>query len=154
LGISAAAFLRFVQSMTRFWRSQPILHRRNFFQGRPIRGAGVSDVSWFTPGGEELKDEDWEKPVKVLGVRFAGDLIQEKDERGRPITGDTLFAIFNAGPEPVEFVLPPTDPRHEWERVIDTTTDHPRPDVFPGGHRHFTDARSVAVFRTRAQSVS
>src|SRR5262249_27134691 len=41
------AFLEFVKKLTRLWGEQPVLRRRTFFQGRPIRGKDVSDVSWF-----------------------------------------------------------------------------------------------------------
>ena len=65
LGAPALAFLKFVKKMTQLWREQAVLHRRGFFQGRPIRGSDVSDVLWFTPAGEELTDEDWRKPIRV-----------------------------------------------------------------------------------------
>ncbi len=37
-----------------------MLQRRTFFQGRPIRGEGVTDMSWFNPDGSEMTDEEWE----------------------------------------------------------------------------------------------
>ena len=33
-----------------------VLQRRKFFQGRPIRGSEVKDISWFEPNGNEMDD--------------------------------------------------------------------------------------------------
>ena len=57
-------------------RSQdhPVFRRRRLFQGRPIRGTGVSDIGWFKPDGEEMSDEDWESGfAKSLGVFLNGE---------------------------------------------------------------------------------
>ena len=43
-----------------------------------------------------------------LGVRLAGDLIGDVDERGEPIVGETLLMLLNAHHEPIPFTLPET----------------------------------------------
>jgi isoamylase len=146
---SRRAFLEFARRVARLWREQPVLQRRTFFQGRSIRGEGVADVSWFTPEGRELTDEDWEKPTKSLAVRLAGDLIPERDERGEPIAGDTLLVVLNAAEGEVAFALPVTNPAHVWEVVLDTANDERQPDVFEAGHRFPLAARALAVLHTR-----
>ena len=142
-------FLRFVRRVTRLWREQPTLRRRTFFQGRPIRGTGVADVSWFLPSGEQLTESDWAKPAGCLGCRLAGDLIAETDERGEPIAGDTLLFVLNAGPEAVSFTLPGTNPGHVWELLFDTADDDRPPVRLAGRHRYRLTDWSVAVFRTQ-----
>ena len=100
---------------------QPVFQRRKFFQGRKIRGSDVKDISWFEPTGKEMSDEAWNAGfVKCLGVRLAGDLIGDVDERGEPIVGDTLLLLLNAHHEPLPFTLPETKPEHHWERLLDT----------------------------------
>src|SRR5206468_8259454 len=90
-------FLDFVKRLTRVWRDHPVLHRRKFFQGRAIRGTDIKDISWFEPSGQEMSDDAWNAGfVKCLGVRLAGDLIGDVDERGEPIKGDTLLILLNA----------------------------------------------------------
>ena len=75
-----------------------MLRRRKFFQGRRIRGADVKDIAWLDPSGREMTDEAWNSPdVRCLGVRLNGDAIDEVDERGERIVGDTLLLLFNAG---------------------------------------------------------
>jgi glycogen operon protein len=143
-------FLAFVKKLTRFWREQPVLHRRKFFSGRSIRGAGITDISWFTPAGKDMSDEDWNAGyVKCLGMRLAGDLINECDERGEPIIGDTLLVILNAHHEPIEFTLPPTNVDHQWERVLDTADDALGPTVITRDGKYLIRDRSLAIFRTR-----
>ena len=49
-----------------------------------------------------MTDETWNSPdVRCLGVRLNGDAIDEVDERGERIVGDTLLIMLNAGEEPV-----------------------------------------------------
>ena len=82
-----------------------MLRRRKFFQGRRIRGADVQDIAWLDPSGREMTDETWNSPdVRCLGVRLNGDAIDEVDERGERIVGDTLLLLLNAGDETIPFV--------------------------------------------------
>jgi glycogen operon protein len=143
------AFLAFVRKLARIWKEQPVLKRRTFFQGRSIRGADIADVTWFAPSGEELTDDDWAAPARCLGVRLAGDLIRETDERGEPVVGDTLLVLFNTTPDAAGFVLPQTNPDHRWERLFDTAGDDLPADVFAGRADYQLTGRSVAAFRTR-----
>ena len=72
-----------------------------------IRGSDIKDISWFEPDGKEMTDEAWDAGfVQCLGVRLAGDLIGDVDERGEPIVGDTLLLLLNAHHEPIPFTLP------------------------------------------------
>ena len=143
------AFLRFARRATALWRAEPVLKRRTFFQGRPIKGSGVADVSWFKPDGAEFVDGDWEEPARCLGCRLAGDLIEETDERGEPIVGETIFFVLNAQADAVEFTLPETNPGHRWERLFDTADDDLPHDRFDGTATYPVKDWSVVVFRTR-----
>ena len=59
--------------------------------------------------GKDMSDEAWNAGfVKCLGVRLAGDLIGDVDERGEPIVGDTLLLLLNAHHEAIPFTLPAT----------------------------------------------
>jgi glycogen operon protein len=113
--------LEFTQRLIRIWKDHPVLRRRKFFQGRRIRGAEVLDIAWLDSSGREMTDEVWNSPnVQCLGVRLNGDAIDEVDERGERIVGDTLLLLLNAASDPVPFVLPPTSPLERWETLIDT----------------------------------
>ncbi|MGC4004945.1 MAG: hypothetical protein QM811_18275 [Pirellulales bacterium] len=114
-------FFEFVKDVARIRREQPVFQRSTFFQVCAIRGSDVKDVSWFNPSGNEMSDADWSAGyVQCLGMRLAGDLIGEVTDRGEPITGDTVLLLLNAYHEPLDFVLPETNPEHAWVRTFDT----------------------------------
>jgi glycogen operon protein len=144
-------FLDFVKMTSRIWREQPVLHRRRFFQGRSIRGSGITDISWFEPSGNDMRDEAWNSSfIHCLGVRLAGDLIGDVDERGEKIVGDTLLLLLNAYHEPIAFTLPPTRAGHQWERLFDTArSDETALLTMTGGQQYPLEGRSLAVLRAR-----
>jgi glycogen operon protein len=145
------AFLDFVRQVARIWAEQPVFQRRHFFHGRAIRGADIKDISWFSPAGEEMTDNDWNAGfVRSLGVRLAGDVIGDLDERGEPIQGDTLLLLLNAHHEPVPFTLPATKPEHHWERLLDTAGPQEPARPSTGGAKYPLQGRSLAVLRTLA----
>jgi glycogen operon protein len=144
------AFFDFVQRCTTIFHEQPVLQRRKFFQGRPIRGTGIKDISFFEPGGYEMTDEHWKDDhVKCMGVRLAGDML-DVDERGEPIKGDTLLLLMNAHWEEIPFTLPETSDGDVWQTLIDTA-DPDRPldiHVRPAREMFPLYGRSLALLRT------
>ena len=145
-------FLDFVRRCTRIWREQPVLQRRKFFLGRPIRGGDIKDISWFGPDGREMDDGGWQSPhVRALGMRLAGDLINELDERGQPIVGDTLLLLINAHWEEIPFKLPPARAEHVWETLVDTRDPEAPVRVLRPGATFPLFGRSLALLRTCLQ---
>src|SRR5688572_6849661 len=125
LSLEQQQFLAFTRRLVRFRRSQPVLSRRKYFQGRPIRGAEVKDIYWLDPSGQEMTDETWQAAsVQALGVLMVGDALDEVDERGRPVRGDTILITINAHPDQVEFALPSIGPHTAWVRFLDTIAAH------------------------------
>jgi glycogen operon protein len=151
LNDSQKAFLEFVRNLTRIRKEQPVFRRRRFFQGKPIRGEGIKDVSWIQPSGREMSDADWAGFVKCLGMRLAGDQIGDVDEKGEPIVGDTLLLLINAHHEPIAFTLPATRPEHHWETVFDTCDPAAEPKYFEGSQQYQLQARCAALFRARVR---
>jgi glycogen operon protein len=142
-------FLEFVKRCNTIWREQPVLQRRKFFGGRPIRGSDIKDISWFEPSGAEMSDGAWNAGfVQCLGVRLAGDLMSEVNERGEPITGDTLLLLLNAHWEEMPFTLPQAKDGHVWQAVLDTAKPDRGPTVFRGETRYPLYGRTLALLRT------
>jgi glycogen operon protein len=140
-------FLDFVKRVIRIWQTQPVLQRRKFFQGRPIRGSGVKDITWFEPSGEEMTDEAWGMHhVRCLAVRLAGDEMVESDEHGKEIHGDTLLILLNAHHESVNFTLP-ADHGHPWERILGTAIGEDDSIFAEQGAALSVEGRSLQVFR-------
>ncbi len=141
-------FLEFVRYVVKLRREHPVLRRRRFFQGRPIRGSEVKDISWFEPSGKEMDDAAWNNPAaRCLGFRLEGSAIDEVDEEGNPVVDDTLFVMLNANPESVVFHLPPHEPGARWERVLDTFDSNWGRRYCLRDSRYRLRGRSVAVLR-------
>jgi glycogen operon protein len=141
-------FLEFTRRIIRIWKDHPVLRRRKFFQGRRIRGAEVIDIAWLDPTGAEMTDDMWNSPeVRGLGVRLNGDAIQEVNERGERVVADTLLVIFNAGDQPLSFVLPPTAPIERWDTLVDTADPWQQPRRLLAGDRYDLPGRAVAVLK-------
>jgi isoamylase len=142
-------FLDFVRYCAEIYKEQPVLQRRKFFLGRAIRGANIKDITFFDNAGNEMSDEAWNTGwIRSLGVRLAGDVINEVDERGEPIVGDTLLLLINAHWEQLPFVLPKTREEHVWEMLVDTAERADLPVVWRGGQEYPLYGRSLALLRT------
>ncbi|MBP7777065.1 MAG: glycogen debranching protein GlgX [Acidobacteria bacterium] len=146
----AVELLTFTSRLIRLQEEEPVLRRRSFFQGRPIRGGNVKDIAWHDQAGVDLNDREWQSDLRCFGMLLAGDAIDETDSRGRRIVGSTLFVMFNADPAAAAFALPTPHRGATWCRVLDTADPHASPDRFPGAATYPLDGRSVAVLRLEA----
>jgi len=120
---TAAVLLDFTRRLITLRRDHPVFRRRRYLRGRPLRGGGdqLGDVAWFTPGGEEMTDQDWDAGfAQSLTVFLNGDSITEADRRGQPIRDDSFLLLFNASPRELEFSLPTARYGEVWETVLDT----------------------------------
>jgi isoamylase len=131
-------------------RRHPIFRRRRFFQGRPLRGSGVSDVGWLTPQGEPMTDADWaEGFAKSLCMVLNGDAIPDPDSRGRRIRDATFALMFNAGSEAETFLVPDSRWGRSWKVVLQTTWLRPSEDgpELKATESIVVEARSLTVLR-------
>jgi glycogen operon protein len=140
--------LDFARRVIGLWRDNPVLQRRKFFQGRPIRGGDVKDISWYEPSGKEMSDEAWDRDfIRCLGVRLAGDAMDEVDDRGERMIGDTMLFLLNAHHENMDFRVPRLPVGKFWELLIDTMEDRRARRTTRGGYRYDLGSRSMAIFR-------
>jgi glycogen operon protein len=150
LSRSSKAQLAFTQRLIRLRLAHPVFHRRRFFQGRRIEGSEVKDLSWFRPDGKEMTEEEWTNGfTRCLGLRLAGDAIEEVDASGSPIRDHTFLLLLNAHHEPLEFVLPAHRARMGWDLVLDTRDWSPGSRAFRAGDQFPLEARSLALLRLR-----
>jgi glycogen operon protein len=124
------ALLGFTRGLIRLRSEHPVFCRRRWFQGRSIRGSDVGDIGWFTPGGTEMSDQDWQTGfAKSLGLFLNGDAIHTLDEHGQRVVDDSFYVMFNAHSEAVEFVLPESKWGEQWTIAFDTSTTPDHVDV-------------------------
>ena len=143
-------FLEFTRHVITLLKEHPVLSRRTFFHGRHLRGSEIKDIAWYTPAGQEMTDEEWAaESVRSLGVLLAGDAINELDEQGRVIRGETLLLLLNAHHEPVPFTLPARKPNTRWVLLMDTATPDfdRRVQRDKEESRYLLQDRSMALFR-------
>ena len=77
-----------------------------------------------------MTNEDWNNPEsRALGMLIYGEATDETDDRGRPISGETLLLLTNSADSPVCFTLPTIEPHQGsphpdhglWTELVDTT---------------------------------
>ncbi|HEX2457691.1 MAG TPA: hypothetical protein VHI99_28595, partial [Vicinamibacterales bacterium] len=116
------SLLQFTRRLIRLRQRHPVFCRRRWFHGRPIHGSEVKDIGWFTPGGVEMSDQDWQAGLaKSLGVFLNGDAIPTTDERGERVRDESFYVMFNAHNEPVDFTLPDGIWGQRWSEMLKTS---------------------------------
>jgi isoamylase len=119
--------LAFMRRMIMLRKKHPVFRRRHFFQGRPIKGAGIKDIFWLNPDGREMTDDEWKQSsARCLGVFLAGDGLLDRGERGEPITDDNFLLLMNAHHENEAFTLPAVGPERAWRAIVDTSWTNDR----------------------------
>ena len=95
-----------------------------------------------------MNDEGWNADfVRSIAMMLNGSAIEETDERGEPILGDTLLVLLNAHSDRVSFTLPRLDDDQRWQRLFDTFDPQARDTAFKPAARYALQGRSVAVFK-------
>ena len=152
--------LEFTRRLVEFRRQHPNLHRRKFFQDRPINpgaaqrqvgGRPEHDIIWLRPDGGEMTNEEWNAGwVRCIGVRLNGRTLDDVNGVGEPTQDETFLILFNPHTEPIRFFMPPR-PGTAWELEIDTASPE-RADrqVIPSGEYYELVPRSTAVLRELA----
>jgi glycogen operon protein len=115
-----ADFLRFVQALIAFRRSQPTVRRSAFLTGESTSDGQLQDVSWYGPDGKTIA---WEETYHSLTCLFAATGLDD------PAARDVLI-MMHSGQEPQEFLLPESAHDISWRLFIDTAADTPG-DIYP-----------------------
>ncbi len=140
------ALLTFTRRMIALRREHPVLRRRRWFQGVPIRGS--VDLGWFRPDGGEMSDQDWDSGTGSVGVFLNGEAITDRDRRGQRVTDDSLLLLFNGQHEALDWTLP-KQWGEWWDLIIDTAAAE-REGEHVGSDRSLSvAARSVVVLMRR-----
>src|ERR1019366_512830 len=130
-------------------REHPVLRRRRWFQGLPIRGS--VDLGWCKPDGTEMSDQDWAAGATAsVGLFLNGEAITDRDRRGQRVTDDSFLLLFNAHHEAIQWTLP-KQWGECWEPVIDTSDPDREGERFESGQAMPVAGRSVVVLLRREE---
>jgi glycogen operon protein len=144
-----AELLEFVRQLAQLRRDHPVLRRRGWFQGKPIRRSraapALPDIAWMNPEGAEMTDEQWESDASRSLQVFLNGTDVLPDERGEPVVDDTFLLVFHAHHEDRVFVLPDAKFGATWRRVLDTVRGFASE---PGGERFAAGAQLPVVARS------
>jgi glycogen operon protein len=143
--------LAFTRELIALRRRHPVLRRRRWFQGRPIRG--TADIGWFGPDGTEMDDDDWDSGVaQAIAVVLNGDAITGRNSRGQRVIDDSFLIIFNGSDEDIKWSIP--EPVHgAWELVFDTARPSKDKTLVPKATVGAM-ARSVVVFTSENETAN
>ena len=143
----------FVRKIIELRKTEPVFRRRRFLQGRPVHGPDIRDIYWLKQDGSEMSWEDWNAHhARCLGMCLAGDQIDETDERGERIVGNTFAILFNAHDEAISFRLGARQQNLRWTCVLNTGAPGEAKGVFDGMGSFPLLPRSLAVLRGEPDS--
>jgi glycogen operon protein len=136
--------LAFTRRLAALRAGHATFHRRLWFQGRSLRGEGVSDITWFSPEGKEMSEGDWQVSfAKSLGVFLNGAGLTSPGTSLEKVTDDSFYLVLHAYWEPITFVLPDERFGDGWLRVLDTARED---DAFcSDDHERLEPGASIAV---------
>jgi isoamylase len=145
--------LEFTRGLIAFRKQHPVLHRRRFFEGLFLPGADIKDLTWFKLDGTEMVDAQWADPeVRSIGMRVAGEAIDERDAEGSRISDATLLVLINSYHEELVFTLPEAGGADDsqWELFMDTRSaapPGPSGKKYPVENTYALAPRALALFR-------
>jgi glycogen operon protein len=146
---SGKKMLEFTRRVVSLRQAYPMLRRGRFLVGEYNEELGVKDVTWLSPDGSEMRDDQWHDENRAcLGMLLDGRAQPTGIHRsGADVT---LLLIFNAHPEPVNFVLPEVYQGKDWICLIDTNKPEQHGTAhYPFGHSFVVTDRSLLLFKLR-----
>ena len=138
-------FLEFVKKIIQLRKTHPVFTRTKFFTGKKTAKSTTKDISWISPNGRAMTQAKWQEPhTKCIGLRLAGDALEDWDDHGEPLRGKTLLILINAHHEQIPFILPAHKRGTRWEPLIDTSAQKPH-GMVRGGTAYPLEGRSLTV---------
>jgi isoamylase len=106
----------FVATLAHIRRSHPMLRPLHYFLGEVNHETEAKDLAWFEPSGQEITD--WHHGDHTSIGMFLTPI--DKTEPG-------VLAIFHAGIDPVEFILPAAPYAQSFVAILDSNSTNGQP---------------------------
>jgi isoamylase len=142
----------FTAKLAKLRAEHPIFRRQRFFQGQPLRGAGIDDIAWLRADGQPMNDDDWNSGhTQTLTIYLNGREIPDSDDLGRPVVDSSFLLLINAHHQQHGFTLPDESYGKSWQAALDTAdpllANKRQRTPNPGAHIRIP-ARSMLVLQS------
>jgi isoamylase len=121
---------RFTRGMIAFRKAHPVLSKEKFYTD--------TELNWFNPEG---RLPNWDDPKE----KKLACLIHEEEE-------DSLYLMFNAGTDEIDFVLPSLPEKCGWHLAVDTARMTPQ-DLFATGEEMVLENSKTYHLAGRASAI-
>jgi glycogen operon protein len=137
--------LAFTRRLVALRRAHPVFRRRRF-----LAGVEAAQLRWFTPSGAEMTADGWGDPnARSLALYLDGVDDPDRAADGSLLIDADFLLLVNAWWQPVEFVIPATQPGQKWYGELDTYDPTPVPAAEPTspGGAITVGSRSMVLLR-------
>ncbi len=111
--------IQFVRRLTAIRNAYPVLRRTRFVTGECNPELNVKDVTWLSPAGKEMTQDDWgNNSLRCFGMLLDGRAQPTGVvERG---SDATVLLVLNGGHEDATFRLPESAEAERWMLLLDS----------------------------------
>lgn len=145
-------FYDFVKKVIRIRKENAVFQRRKFFVGAASKTTNIKDVVWYSAKGKEMTDKEWgDAELLSIGALLNGDALNELDEKGNSITGDTFLILLNAAWRTTVFHLPRLMAGDQWEIELETSEEPQlqESNLLKAGDIYKLPGRSLTLLRLK-----
>ena len=115
------ALQRFVRHLVHLRREHRVFSRPRFFRGEVVSEAGLKDITWVTPTGQEATAEDWANPHALsMGYVLCGAAGEFFTRGGQRDIDESFLVMMNTYHGDLDFRFPQLATPMLWEALVDT----------------------------------
>jgi len=135
----------FTRKLIALRHDYPVLRRARFLTGEMNEEAGVKDVSWIAPDGNEMGDDAWDGDAKCVGMLIDGRAFKTGvHRRGED---KSVLILFNGGADDLRFTLPDASEASGWTLLADTNAPEREDEALGIGDEIELAGRSVLLLK-------
>ena len=145
---------QFVSHLIHLRRRHRVFSRPRFLRGEVLSEAGVKDITWVTPSGNEVGAEDWGNASALsLGYVLSGAAGEFYTPGGQRDIDESFLVMMSAYHEDLDYHFPVLAAPMSWEPLVDTAEPTGlaiNGRLYAPGEVYRLRARSLALFINRA----
>ncbi len=139
------ALFAFTSALIAVRREHPVFRQRDYLSGQATQDGTLPDSVWLRADGARMRDDDWRRSERALGLFLNGDADLGTDCQGVAVHDDSFVLLVNAHFEPVGFRIP-DDLGARWHVEL-ASHEVPGVDEVAAGHELVLPDRSSVLLR-------